>query len=242
MKPTMRKLALEFAGMLPAIMLAVPVMAYETVEVRNGGVIEGRVTYEGRIPTRKIVPTKDREVCGDVRDWEQAEVGPDNGLKNAVVHLQRVERGKPWPDGSDMKTPVIDNKNCVFEPHVQVVPPGEIDIHNSDPVLHNTKGYYGRRAVFNLALPDEGMTITRELARPGVVRFACDAHGWMEAWAYVLDHPYFAVTDENGAFRITDIPPGEYTLITRQEYIGATEQTVEVGEDETIELSLELSQ
>jgi plastocyanin len=151
-----------------------------------------------------------------------------------------VERGKAWPEGAGLQTPILDNKNCMFDPHVQVIPPGQLEIHNSDPVLHNVKAYYGRRAAFNLALPDEGMTVARELARPGVVRFECDAHGWMEAWIYVLAHPYFAITGENGEFRIEDVPPGEYVLVTRQEYIGELEQPVQAEAGKTVELALEL--
>ncbi len=226
------------ACLMSATLLSLPAIAYEEIDVEDGAVLEGRVTYDGRIPTRRIVPTADRDVCGDPRQWEQAEIGPENGLVNAVVYLERVERGKPWPE--DLETPVIDNIDCMFKPHVQVMRPGEIIIQNSDPLMHNTKGYYGRRAAFNVSLPDATMTVTRELPRPGVVRFECDAHGWMEGWAFVLTHPYYAITDENGAFRIEDIPAGEYTLVTRQEYIGTSEQTVEVAAGETLELSIEL--
>lgn len=226
---------------LIAATLSLPAMAYEEISVRDGAVIEGRVTYEGRIPVRRIVPTSDREICGGIREWPLVERGAENGVKNAVVYLEQVERGKAWPEEMRDTVPVIDNRDCMFEPHVQVMRPGQIDIHNSDAVLHNTKGYYGRRAVFNLALPEEGMTLRRELPRPGVVRFECDAHGWMEGWAYVMAHPYYAITDEDGTFRITDVPPGEYVLIARHEYAGEElQQTVQAGANETVELALEL--
>lgn len=240
MKTTLCAAPLAAAGLLLGALPLATAFAYEEGDVTDGARIEGRVTYTGAIPTKKIVVTKDREVCGDVRDWQQAEVGADHGLKNAVVYLENAERGKPWPQDAGMRTPVIDNKDCMFEPHVQVIPPGELEIHNSDPVLHNTKAYYGRRAAFNLALPDEGMTLTRELPRPGVVRFECDTHGWMEAWIYVLPHPYYAITDENGGFLIEDVPPGDYVLVARQEYIGELEQPVQVTAGKTVELMLEL--
>lgn len=239
MKSKLWRLAIACSG---AILLAVPAAAYEEAEVADGAIIEGRVSYDGRIPTRRIVPTSDREVCGGIREWQLVERGADNGVKNAVVYLETIERGKPWPEEVTSETPVIDNLDCMFEPHVMVMRPGDIDVHNSDDVLHNTKAYYGRRAVFNLALPDAGMTIRRQLARPGIVRFECDAHGWMEAWAYVLTHPYYAVTNEDGTFHIADVPPGEYTLITRHEYIGESKQAVTVTASETVELSLELTQ
>jgi hypothetical protein len=234
-------LALSLAGGLIAACLSATAGAYEEISVSDGAVIEGRVTYDGRIPVRRVIPTSDREICGPIREWTLVERGPDNGVKNAIVYLERVERGKPWPEETRDTIPVIDNLDCNFEPHIQVMRPGEIDIHNSDPVLHNTKAYYGRRAVFNLALPEKDMTIRRELPRPGVVRFECDAHGWMQAWAYVLTHPYYALTGEDGTFRITDVPPGEYTLIARHEYAGdELQETIEVSANETRELDLEL--
>lgn len=228
------------SGVWGALLLSMPAIAYEEVSVADGAVIEGRVTYEGPIPTRRIVPTSDREVCGGIREWQLVERGADNGIRNAVVYLEAIERGKAWPADAATETPVMDNLDCMFKPHVMVMRPGPIDIHNSDAVLHNTKAYYGRRAAFNLALPDAGMTIRTELPRPGVARFECDAHGWMEGWAYVLTHPYYAVTAEDGTFHITDVPPGEYTLITRHEYIGELKQSVSVGANETVELSLGL--
>lgn len=224
-----------------AVLLALPVAAYEEASISDGAVLEGRVSYEGNIPTRRIVPTSDRDICGAIREWELVERDSDNGVRNAVVYLESVERGKPWPEDIAASTPVMDNLDCMFDPHVLVMRPGAIDVHNSDEVLHNTKAYYGRRAVFNLALPEAGMTITHELSRPGVVRFECDAHGWMEGWVYVLTHPYYAISADDGTFRISDIPPGDYELITRHEYIGEVRQAVTVSANETLELSLVLT-
>jgi hypothetical protein len=241
MNPHLHTVARTLLTGLVAATLSLPATAYEEISVRDGAVIEGRVTYDGRIPVRRIVPTSDREICGGIREWPLVERGAENGVKNAVVYLEQVERGKAWPDEMRDTVPVIDNLDCMFEPHVQVMRPGAIDVHNSDDVLHNTKGYYGRRAAFNLALPEKGMTIRRELPRPGVVRFECDAHGWMQGWAYVLTHPYYALTDEDGTFRITDVPPGEYVVIARHEYAGEElKQTIQAGANETVELALEL--
>jgi hypothetical protein len=125
-------------------------------------------------------------------------------------------------------------------PPIQVMRAGEIDIHNSDPVLHNTHGFYGRRTAFNVALPDKGVKVTRELPRPGMVRVECDAHGWMLAHVFVVDSPYYALTGQDGSFTIADIPPGSYTLVISQSYVGDTEQqvTVKAGETQTLDVAL----
>jgi hypothetical protein len=107
-------------------------------------------------------------------------------------------------------------------------------------VLHNTHGYYGRRTVFNLALPNQGQTIPTELPRPGEVRIDCDAHGWMEGWIYVVDNPYYAATGADGAYSITDVPPGDYTLVAVHPFTGAMEMPVTVTGGQSTTLDVEL--
>ncbi len=212
--------------MASLVSMAGAAAGYEVSPVTNGNTIQGRVTYDGRVPVRKIIPTKDMDVCGGPRDEPEIRLGPDKGVQDAVVYLKAVTQGKDW--GAPDKTPVIDNKDCQFHPAVQIVRAGAVDIHNSDPVLHNTHGFYGRRTAFNVALPNAGDKVTRELSRPGMVRVECDAHGWMLAHVFVADSPYYALTGKDGSFSITDIPPGQYTLVATQSYTGDTETAVTV--------------
>lgn len=214
------------------------VYAYEVAAVSGGGRIDGKVTFTGSVPVKKVIPTKDKEVCGDPRDEPQIRVGADKGVQDAVVYLKEVPKGKAW--GAADKTPVLDQEKCIFKPAVQVIRAGKIDIVNSDPVLHNTHGFYGQRTAFNLALPDKGMKITSELPRSGLVRVECDAHGWMLAHIYVADSPYYALTGTDGSFSITDVPPGTYTLVASQHYTGDTETQVTVKGGETAKLAVEL--
>jgi plastocyanin len=152
--------------------------------------------------------------------------------------LKEVPKGKAW--GKPEKPPEIDNVKCRFEPTVQVIRAGAIDVVNTDPVLHNTHGFYGKRTAFNLALPNQGQRITSQLDRPGLVRVECDSHGWMLAWIYVADSPYYARTAKDGSFSITDIPPGNYTLVATQDYTGDTEIPVTVKANEAAKVPVEL--
>lgn len=215
-------------------------MAYEEASVANGGTLKGKVIYKGAVPTRKIVPTKDTEVCGGVHDVPLIKVGPGNGVQEVVVLLREVNKGKAWKK-NEPKMPVLDNKKCTFEPHVQVAAAeSEIGIHNSDPVLHNTHGFLDKKTVFNVALPSQGMEIKKSLKKPGLVRVDCDAHGWMRGWIYVVDNPYHDITDEKGAFEITEIPPGTYSLTVWQEEKGVTERQITVAAGKTVSLDIEL--
>ncbi|MCA1441795.1 hypothetical protein I6F07_16525 [Ensifer sp. IC4062] len=228
----------KFLGTAAVMMIAPPALSYEVSPVTGGGSIEGVIVYRGDVPTTKIIPTKDVEVCGQPRDEPLIRVGADQAVESAVVFLVDVASGKEWP--APGKTPELNNLKCRFEPQVQVIAAGPLDVINSDPMLHNTHGYYGKRTAFNLALPNKGQRIPVELPRPGTVRIDCDAHGWMEGWIYVVDNPYYAVTGADGRFSITDIPPGDYKLVAVQPFIGPTEMPVKVESGKATKFDIEL--
>jgi uncharacterized protein (DUF2141 family) len=91
-----------------------------------------------------------------------------------------------------------------------------------------------------MALPNQGQRIPTELTRPGTVRIDCDAHGWMEGWIYVVDNPYYAVTGADGKFTITDVPPGNYSLVVIQSFTGPLQQSVTVAAGKPTNLTIEL--
>jgi hypothetical protein len=236
----MRALRRASSPLLLAAVIAVPLhaAAYEVVPVADGGTIKGKVIYQGSVPTKKIVPTKDQATCGQVRDEPEIVVGPDKGVKDAVVYLKGVQKGKALEKPA--QKPTIDNVKCNFEPHVQAVPLGTIVVVNSDPVMHNTHAFHGKQTIFNVALPIKGQKVERPMNKPGINRVECDTHGWMLGWVYAAEHPYYAVTQKDGAFTIADVPPGSYTLVVWQEYAGENEMPVTVKPKETVDVPVEL--
>jgi hypothetical protein len=223
---------------LAAAITGIPAQSYEVGAVTGGGSIEGVVVYRGDVPTKRIIPTKNVETCGGPRNEPLIRVSADQTVESAVVYLVDVAKGKAWPEQG--KTPELNNVKCRFEPEVQVIRAGPLDVVNSDPVLHNTHGHYGRRSAFNLGLPNEGQRIPVELKRPGTVFIDCDAHGWMEGWVYVVDNPYYAITGTDGKFTITDVPPGNYKLVAVQSYTGPVELPVTVTGGQSTKLEIEL--
>ncbi len=232
----MKRFVLPIVVVVVGALVSLPVSgaaAYQEVTVPDGGSITGSVVYNGNVPMRKIIPTKDQEVCGGVRDEPQVVVGPGNRVVDAVAYLKEVPKGKKWE--RPKKTPELVNKECRFQPRVQVVPAGmKLAIVNSDPVLHNTHGFLVKTTLFNVAMPKSGMRVERPLQRPGVVRVECDAHGWMLAWIYVADNPYYMMTGKDGTFTLNDVPPGNYTLVVWQEHAGTKEIPVTVKPRETV--------
>jgi hypothetical protein len=225
---------------LAVVLAAAPAAAYEAVTVSDGGTIRGKVVFAGTPPAKKkVIPTKDKEACGSgVREVDRILLGPDRAVQDAIVYLKGIAKGKAWEKPA--RPPAIDNVKCDFSPHVQVMPAGDLDIVNSDPVLHNTHGFLDKLTVFNVALPNQGQKITRPLKKTGMVRVECDAHGWMLGWIYVADNPYYAVSGKDGGFTLTGVPPGSYTLVGWQEYTGAAEVPVTIKAKEVAPVTVEL--
>ncbi len=226
-----RRSALITAALAAVLLSPAPQAAgYEVVAVSDGGTIRGKVTFTGSPPPpRKEIRTKNPEVCGTGEfEVPQMELAADKAVGEAVVYLKGVEKGEAWEKLA--KPPEIVNHKCSFVPHVQAMPvsAGEIVIVNSDPILHNTHGFYGRLTAFNVGLPQQGLRIPKPLKRPGLVKVDCDAHGWMLGWVYVADSPYYAVTGKDGTFTIKNVPPGSYTLVAWQEFTGPVEVPVTV--------------
>jgi len=161
-------------------------------------------------------------------------IGKNKGVADAVVMLEGVTAGKKFDRSA---SPILDQRGCDFFPHVLLVPRSEnLTIVNSDAVLHNVRASdsgIDERTVFNIAQPIRGFRTVVKAERfpaPGIYHATCDAgHPWMSA-ILVADHPYCAVTDEDGAFVLSDVPPGKYTLrmwhagvaVTHTEKRGAT--------------------
>jgi len=221
---------------------------YRVVAVEHPATLAGRVTFVGDVPrARRFMITKDVEVCGlGYRERAEVEVADGRGLLNVIVIVEGVEAGKPWPDGA--KRYELSQENCVFAPHVQVVPKGaELHILNPDPVLHNIHSFEAIgsswRTLFNFGQPPEKRTITHRLRprRGNRIRLECDAHDFMLGWIYAAESPYAVVVDEAGRFSIDGIPPGTYAVTAWHPYLGVREQEVTLAPDERFDAAFEFS-
>jgi plastocyanin len=128
-----------------------------------------------------------------------------------------VENAVVWLEAPDMPTPaqtrkiVLDQRNLAFSPHVLVVRVGTVvDFPNNDRVFHNVFSFRdGKR--FDLGMYPVGAVRTVTFNRPGLSRIFCNIHPHMAAYVWAVDTPYFAVSDEAGAFVIPSVPVGTYT-------------------------------
>jgi len=117
----------------------------------------------------------------------------------------------------------------VFVPRVLVVPVGgTVDFLNSDRLLHNLRSVSRQNPEFNRTQP-HNRTIPITFTKPELVTITCDLHSWMKSWVVVAEHPFYAVTDAAGAYRIANVPPGKYRVRMSQEALGQTTREVVVG-------------
>jgi plastocyanin len=205
------------------------------------GSLVGRVRVDGKPPTRARLPVvRNQEVCGATVVDDRLAIGASGGVRWAVVAVEGA-KGAGAPEGDPGV--VLDNHGCRFAPHVLVAQVGQsLEIHNSDPILHNAHAVLGSQTLFNVNLaPDE--MVRRPLTRPGTNAFTCDMrHTWMNAYVVVADHPYQTVTDAYGEYQIDDLPPGSYTVRLWHEELGAQERpvTIEPGGVATVDFTYAL--
>lgn len=217
---------------LAMLLFSAPAFAgYTEATVKDGGTIKGSVNFIGKAPAAQTIKvTKDDNVCGSSVTDESLVVNKSGGIAGAVVFLSDITKGAK----AEKKNIVLDQKTCVYLPHVQATTVGStMQVLNSDDVLHNVHAYADAgkgSSVFNLALPLKGQKKDQVLRKTGVMSFKCDAgHTWMSAFVHVFDHPYFAVTGADGSFSIANIPPGTYTLTVWHEKLGTTTQKIEIS-------------
>jgi plastocyanin len=218
---------------------AVMTDGYEVVPVTDGGAIAGTIFVSGPIPTLVTRPiSKDPHVCGrGARRSQELIVNKTGGLKNAIVMVEGIRRGKAMPAAHAQ----IDQTGCEYVPHVQAMPVnGELSITNSDPVLHNIHFYRGDEDLFNIAQPLKGQTNRQRIEKAGFMYVECDVHGWMKGHIAVVDNPYYAITDENGAFSIRDLPAGTHTVKIWHEYLGEETRSVTVPSKGDVSLDVDL--
>ncbi len=197
--------------------------AYQTIQVRNGGNIEGVVEFTGNpVPRDPVIhPTTNVNYCGKTLPALKFLI-KDRRIQNVVVFIKNIRSGAPAP----REASVVDNYKCAFVPHVGIGYAGShLIFKDSDPLFHNIHTYMENRTYYNVGLPFKGAKVTKILTRPGLIEITCDAHPWMHGWLYVFDNPYAALTNAKGEFVMKDVPPGDYTVEGWHEALG----TVELG-------------
>ncbi len=196
------------------------------VTASGWGTLKGRVVFDGDAAAPKILVAKgdpnakDSAVCAtnEIKS-ERLIVDASKGVKNVIVYLPKPTAVNPEAKSAKASATVLfDQKKCIFEPHVLALMTNtKVELKSSDSVSHNVNSKVQNNA-FNDAIAPLGTAVKNPVAparQPGQV--TCDIHPWMTAYWLVLDHPYFAVTDDKGNFEIKNVPAGTQKVTVWQE-------------------------
>lgn len=209
----------------------------------GGGVAVGTVRFLADPPEpERLRVTQNPDVCGLRKFSQEFIVSKETkGLKNVVMTIVGVP-ARSAPAGAP--GPQVAQHVCEYEPHVQTAIVGQqLTIVNQDDVLHNIHAYgEAKQTFFNLAQPIQHMVNRQTLDTEGVVTLKCDVHNWMQAYVVVSPHPFVAVTDENGAFRIEGVPPGAYKLRAWHEALGELAKDITIAAGREAEVNFDVGQ
>ena len=202
--------------------------------------IQGTVRFDGTAPAPEKIKMDADPVCQQQHATpvyaEGVVVDANGALKNVLVY---VKEGAKGPFATPSSPVVLNQAGCWYTPHVfgiQVNQP--LEIVNSDPTLHNVNAKPTANPPFNVAQPSKGMKTTKKFTTTEVgVKFKCNVHPWMHAYATVLEHPYFGVSGADGSFAITGLPSGTYVIEAWHEKLGTQTQTVTVGDGESTSIA-----
>ncbi len=191
-----------------------------SLQISHAGDVTGKVTLKGTPPPAKNIEFDDTcsKLHPTITTTRHYVVGADNGLGNVFVYISKGLEGKTFPKST--KPAELNQEGCNYQPYVSGVMVGQpLAIKNSDPVMHNIHALpkVDGNTEFNFAQPSQGdindTKWTASITKPEVlVKIKCDVHQWMFAYVGVQDNPYFAVTDKDGNFKISDVPACTYTL------------------------------
>lgn len=207
--------------------------------VEEGSNVTGTVSFRGTLPAaRTMLVTENAEVCGKEVLIQTVQVDVHtSGLRQVVVSVSHVPSST-----TEMSLPnrIVMNTNCAFVPRVGAARLGDtLEVHNRDPILHNTHVKIGKKTFLNVAQLAGSRPIPKTLRRTGLHTFRCDKHTFMAGSHLVFDHPYFAVTDEFGVFHLPQLPAGTYTVVVWHETLGSLEQEVIVPSQGTVTINFD---
>jgi len=209
------------------------------------GTITGKVTYEGKHPKLREIKMDADPICLGLHSTtvypQTITLSENSEMINVFVHVVSGLPKKKYPVPSEPK--ILDQAGCMYTPSVFGLMVGQpLKILNPDGTLHNVHSMSKKNPEFNIAMPKFRKEVSKTFKKKEFMfPIKCDVHPWMVAWASVLDHPYFDVSDEVGNFTIENLPAGEYVIEAWQQRLDPKRENITIAEGETKEVNFTFS-
>jgi carboxypeptidase family protein len=202
------------------------------VDPITAGTVSGKIRFTGKRPRTTTIDMSEDPACVEAHRGKAIDesllVSSNGELADAFVYVKKGLEGKNFEIPS---TPVtIDQNGCWFRPRVLGIQTNQIlEVTNSDPVTHNIHPMGQMNREWNHSQGPGDAPLIRKFIKPEImIPVKCNIHHWMRAYIGVVDHPYFAVSKQDGSYTIADLPPGTYTIEVWHESLGAQEQQITV--------------
>jgi len=193
-------------------------------------------TIRGRVELRRVASPVERRP--NVSDLGAPLARDVSDRLRSVVYLESAPRRAF--EQSQPGHAVLDQRDERFVPHVLAITTGtSVDFPNSDRIYHNVFSL-SKAARFDLGRYAVGHSKSVRFDQAGIVRVFCDIHSHMNAFILVFSHPFFAVTDEEGRYRIENVPPGTYSVVAWNEGLSSESRPVTVLDGGAAELDFTL--
>ena len=199
------------------------------------GTITGHVTYTGTPPKMYKIDMSDDPSCiqpgAAPVTAENVVTGPNHGLKNVVVY---VSAGAPDENQIPEQAVTIEQKGCRYVPHVVVIHTGqEVRILNRDQTLHNVHPTPKANRQWNKSQPPGAPAISEKFDQAEFFPVRCNVHPWMRGYIAVLKTSHYDVSQDDGSFKLPNLPPGKYTITAWHEEYGTQTADVTITGEET---------
>ena len=200
----------------------------------ESGTIEGKVSYMGTPPSMKPIEMRKEPTCAKMYNppllTQSVVTGPSNALQYVVVFISAGETSSPAPS----ETVRLDQKGCMFVPHVLPLQAGQVvQIYSDDPFTHNIHPLPKVNPEWNKAQPAGARPILTAWDKPEFIEVKCNVHPWMHAYFAVLKTAHYAITDNKGHFSLNGLAPGTYTVTAWHEQYGLQSHQVTIGAAES---------
>src|SRR5215831_7951937 len=216
-------------SLLVPLVLACPTLLF------GAGTVSGKVTYTGTPSKAKPIDMSKEPSCAKQHSTpvttETVVTGPNNTLEWVVVY---ISAGTPDESSAPTQAVTFDQKGCQYIPHLLAMHTGqELKVVNDDQTSHNIHPLAKINREWNKSQPPGTPPLSEKFDKEEFILVKCNVHPWMHGVFAVLKTSHYAITDNNGAFSLPNLPPGKYTITAWHESYGTKTQDVTITGNET---------